>query len=276
VTRADSLAPSFQWRTTNLVNAQGIDPIKVDVSDLNSSWEAAARAAMAEWNNLSSEITFIEGSPADITLISGGTPPCAVASWPDGSGGTGPTINVDETNQTCGATAGTRLRIMVHEFGHTIGFRHTNWVGLGETASPEGAIQIPATPATDGASVMNGNTGGLEYSGFSSYDVIALHKIYPLSLNVVINGLSEIQENHTCWWIATVDGDYPPYTYLWERSETNVWEFGGTEDLYETEGQVGLDFLIRVTVTDSLGRTRRVTKPITVLEEAPTPWQWCN
>ena len=58
---------------------------------------------------------------------------------------------------------------MTHELGHTLGFRHTNWSALGESVSPWGAGQIPNTPTSDAASVMNGQTIPA-WNGFSAYD----------------------------------------------------------------------------------------------------------
>ena len=68
---------------------------------------------------------------------------------------------------------------MVHELGHCIGFRHTNWDIKGEGISSVGANYIPNTPNQDSNSVMNGGTASYSWNGFSSYDISAVKYLYP-------------------------------------------------------------------------------------------------
>jgi hypothetical protein len=67
----------------------------------------------------------------------------------------------------------------VHEIGHTLGFRHTNWQARGEPESPYGANQIPGTPPSDFYSVMNGGTANNDWAGFSYYDRTAIRTLFP-------------------------------------------------------------------------------------------------
>jgi len=189
--------PRYQYRTTNLVSSPKVHQIVVDVSGLSSvsAWQTAARDAMAQWNAISgSYVKMVEGSSADITMGTTCTSSsvAAFASFPSG-GNPGPTVTVN----TCfGYTLNDsqRLRNMVHELGHTLGFRHSNYTQLGETAGTEGAIQVTGTPTSgnDANSVMNGGTALNSWIGFSTYDQTAVRALYWLptvsSLSVTNSG----------------------------------------------------------------------------------------
>ena len=179
--------PQFQWRTNNSVWGT-IQNVKVSISPgLSAGWAAATRQAMVEWITISGTIIeFVEAGPADITVSSVPTLPggaIAQASFP-ANGKPGSTIQVSSGFESY--TASAKLFIMAHEFGHTIGFRHSNWsVNLGgtcgsESANPAGAIRIGSTPETDAASVMNKCSGGTPWDGFSFWDVEAARVFYPV------------------------------------------------------------------------------------------------
>jgi hypothetical protein len=184
------MGPKLQWHTTNLVGQTRVYGLKVDLSGLASqpAWQTAARQAMAEWNALGqSAVYLVEGTPADITVRTGYYGLCGIAaeaSWPSGQN-PGPTITVN-TNY-CGSpnNSSTKLHNMVHEFGHVLGLRHSNWQARGEV-DPAGAIQVPGTPATDASSVMNGGTAANAWAGFSANDRVAVRTLYPRVASVVI------------------------------------------------------------------------------------------
>lgn len=77
-----------------------------------------------------------------------------------------------------------RRELVVHEFGHMIGLRHTNWRERNEpeTAAVDGqtvgAYLVPGTnntaPNPDPASVFNAATCGIQWDGFSNPDVVAI------------------------------------------------------------------------------------------------------
>ncbi len=76
----------------------------------------------------------------------------------------------------------------MHEIGHTMGFRHSDYynrslscgTGGNEGSAGVGAILIPGTPstATVGGSVMNSCFRSSETGEFTSTDVTALQTLY--------------------------------------------------------------------------------------------------
>lgn len=101
---------------------------------------------------------------------------CARARFPPGNGNPFETIsfNIDNAYTTNDAK---KRKVLTHELGHCIGFRHTNWQVLGESS----ATLIPETPSTDNNSLMNGGECGLE-KVLSVYDRIAVNELYRMAL----------------------------------------------------------------------------------------------
>lgn len=181
----DPRRPGFQYRTNNLVTPANVQDIRVDVSGLASQpgWQTAAREALTHWSGIAnSYVRMVEGGPADITVSTTCTSynVAAYASFPSG-GNVGPTVYVN----TCfgySTTHAQKVHNMVHEFGHTLGFRHSNYVQMGESAGLEGAVHISGTPTSGNASgsVMNGGTALNSWAGFATSDRTATRNIYPL------------------------------------------------------------------------------------------------
>ncbi|MGK9117158.1 M57 family metalloprotease [Olivibacter jilunii] len=74
-----------------------------------------------------------------------------------------------------------RKFLVAHEFGHSIGIRHTNWRGQGEPENVGGGVGAYTVPGTDNSStnpdpnsVFNGSTCGLSWSGFTNNDLKAI------------------------------------------------------------------------------------------------------
>jgi hypothetical protein len=235
------LKPSFQAVTTSLVGLSESQSIIVDLTRLAAypDWASAARTAMNEWSTLAgSRVRFREDSRfAAKIVVSTYSEPCptsgsctiASASFPSG-GRPGPTVRINVGfNRGLGPngqpTQSSRVYNMVHEFGHTIGFRHTNWQQRGETAGPYGANTVAGTPTVDAASFMNGGTANNNYAGFSFYDRMAARRIY-LGFGPVPSG--SISNNHPqlTWGALTEASSYNI------RLVTPVYdpEFGGYVD----------------------------------------------
>jgi hypothetical protein len=182
---ADPLGPRFQYTTSNLVSNAKVNQIVVDLSGLSSQpgWQSAARDAIAHWSGISdSHVKMVEGSPADITIATTCTSGnvAAFASFPSG-GNPGSTVYVN-TCFSYSTTHAQKVHNMVHELGHTIGFRHSNYVQMGESAGVEGANHIWGTPTsgTASGSVMNGGTALNSWAGFDASDLTATRFQYPI------------------------------------------------------------------------------------------------
>lgn len=110
----------------------------------------------------------------------------ASASFPNRRGTAGRTITVNTVNY--GLSTSEKRFVMVHEMGHCIGFRHTNWFdrnsdGNQTTNDSEGvgsigANHIPGTPTgLDPNSVMNAIVDS--WNGFGNNDKTAVQYLYP-------------------------------------------------------------------------------------------------
>ena len=171
-----------QYYTTNTVTLTNAASIIVDVSGLESSWKTAAMAAISEWNAwwFAGIVLHMDTSSvsADITMTMDNLTPnnCAgyiaigMGDFPS-DGKPGATIRFNNAATSCLSGAQKKWNA-VHELGHTLGIRHTNWYDIGESSSPYGTIHVPGTPTgNDANSVMNGNAGFSSWNGFSSGDL---------------------------------------------------------------------------------------------------------
>jgi hypothetical protein len=249
--------PSLQYTTNNLVSQANVALIKVDVSSISahSAWQTAIRDALPNWSGISgSYVRMVEGTPADIIVAS----ECrndgvlARASGFPANGTTGDSIYVNTCWRPGGVlttpTASQRLFVAVHELGHTIGFRHTNWMqndcvdqyGQPRTCNGDesgvGANRVPNTPTSgnDAASVMNGGTAGTAWAGFSSYDTYATSYRYPLP---AASGVTNTHPSGSVvlGWTAPTATSYSQVRRMERWREEDHWENWSQEIV--TEGQ---------------------------------------
>lgn len=213
--------------TNNLVSQTNVtsmtvyvDP-SVSVSGIDD-WSAAINDARDDLNGISgSVVNFIitTNSNADIIIESdnGALPNNVIASagFPlSNQPWNTVLINLDFLSNM-NVTGGTKRYNMVHELGHCIGLRHTNWE-TNDSTTNVGAHLIPGTPTQDLNSVMNGGTATNSWNGFSSFDIVAIEYLYPVPPPPIIlhsaNGTSKGQRKSS-WACAST---YTPATYYFE------------------------------------------------------------
>lgn len=163
--------------------------IKIDTSmpvSGDDNWRNAIGGAIDEWNKLKSGLymSLTTSSEYDILIKSdnGSLPYYAVAAAGPPSSIGNPhhsiLVNLDFDNNRV-MTEGQKKYNIVHELGHCVGLRHTNWRGLDESTG----ITIPGTPNDsnnpDPSSIMNGGTALTSWTWFSINDERAIKTLYP-------------------------------------------------------------------------------------------------
>jgi hypothetical protein len=151
-------------------------------------------------------INFSFGSSSATTTIAQGGYP--VNGYPGGA------IIINPYHNSISATR--KLNAMVHELGHTIGHRHTDYA----TADPPGgtAVWIPGTPTgADAASVMH--SVNKNWNGFTMNDITANQHLYPAPAPVVTT--------------TTVNGSGYPYFAWTAVTDASSYEVTAVEYRYE-------------------------------------------
>lgn len=246
-------------RTTNLVGGNsGTNKtirVKIDSSIPTSgihNWRTEIQQALQDYNSIRNfrlKFQLVTTGSYDI-LIRGSVPTdylpyntVAIASWPSNQNpGSVIIINFNYNNQP--VPSGVKRYNIVHEIGHTIGFRHTNWSLLGEL------VNYPGDPAGPGAtnihgtwdqvngSVMNGLTATHSWNGFHYLDILAFRTLYPFDA-----------------------GERPIYTYFNSSGTSHNWtsnwsEFGSSGNGYLYRGYTAFLFNYQKAGTVPLYRFR--------------------
>ena len=141
-------------------------------SSVPTAWRTAIQGAVNNWN-------AVNGTRLGMSII---TSPSGVytrifmgfesANWiaraylPTSNGRPGVSVEINSNFNSLPASQ--KLFAITHEFGHTIGFHHTNQTS---------GTHIPGTPTVDANSVMNSFV--LNWAGFTAGDVLATQILYP-------------------------------------------------------------------------------------------------
>lgn len=182
-----------QYRTTNLVDAPRTITVSLDNKLATKAGYASALQEMVNrYNAEPLTLDFqVVSSGADIRFVNANGPYLASAGFPSSSGEPYGQVKVYSRNIGSG-TSTTFINflatIMAHEVGHTIGFRHTDFMDrsyscggapTNEGQSTVGAIHIPGTPTGPvNGSWMLSCIGSGQNRPFNSSDKVALDYLY--------------------------------------------------------------------------------------------------
>ncbi|TWI88595.1 dual-action HEIGH metallo-peptidase [Chitinophaga japonensis] len=162
-----------QRRHTSLISNSYNSNVRIYIDPgVPTAWRTAVQGAVNNWNSISGtrlgmSITTSQ-SNAHCVVFMGYQNANWVARAYLPSGGL-PGVSVEINGYYNSLSASYKLFTITHEFGHTVGFHHTNQTS---------GIHIPGTPTSDPNSVMNSFI--LPWAGFTSGDVLATQIIYPL------------------------------------------------------------------------------------------------
>jgi len=137
-----------------------------------ANWRTAIQGAVNNWNAVPSSrlgmsiVSSQSGAHCRVFMGYQAANWIARAYLPSSNGRPGVSVEINSNFNNLAANQ--KLFAITHEFGHTIGFHHTNQTS---------GIQIPGTPTSDPNSVMNSFV--LPWNGFTSADVRATQILYP-------------------------------------------------------------------------------------------------
>ncbi|OQP58800.1 hypothetical protein A4R26_22825 [Niastella populi] len=137
-----------------------------------TAWRTAIQGAVNNWNAVPSSrlgMSIVSSQSAAHCRVFMGFQSAnwiARAYLPASNGRPGVSVEINSNYNSLPASQ--KLFAITHEFGHTIGFHHTNQTS---------GIHIAGTPTSDPNSVMNSFV--LNWNGFTSADVLATQILYP-------------------------------------------------------------------------------------------------
>lgn len=162
-----------QRRNTYIVSNTYNTNVRIYIEpSVPTAWRTAIQGAVNNWNAVNgtrlgmSIITSASGVYTRVFMGFESAGWIARAYLPNSSGRPGVSVEINSNYNSLPASQ--KLFAITHEFGHTIGFHHTNQTS---------GTHIPGTPTTDANSVMNSFV--LNWNGFTNGDVLATQILYP-------------------------------------------------------------------------------------------------
>lgn len=182
------IAQEEQYHTTNLVTGLPRNIVVKVTGNFNDNISSAVNNSLARYNAENLGMTFSRNDGSNnpnitVKIINGGNY-IASAGFPSGGN---PYHTVNFNRQYRNWNNATLTTVFAHEFGHCIGFRHTDYMnrsyscgsGGSEGDAGVGAIHIPGTPTgPDAASWMLACIGNGTNRPFNANDKTALNFLY--------------------------------------------------------------------------------------------------
>ena len=216
--------------------AQGIT---VNLSSISSStgWRDAARAAMQAWNATYGNMVYFTEvtSGADVNITFGIPSPTSSSAvvettFPVNGAPVSP-MTINQTFATGGYYNATQMKlILVHELGHLIGLRHTNWRSGGDAVGAD-TVWVPGTPTGgEAASVMTKGNAGQSYNGFTSNDLKAASFLYPSTAPVFTSATYDAGSHPLVSWSTS------PYASSYRVNEQLMVPYWQDDPFYQPDG----------------------------------------
>lgn len=205
--------------------------VTVAVDPTMNAYLSFIQYAINQYNNTPSSLRFfLLGTPGaaatpNLTITTTNNPNLCGSSYAPSNGQPGAFVFINR-NILDNESGNKKLAIIMHEMGHTIGLRHSNWVqnnepqmGVDPVGTPVNAIQIPGTPTSgnDPNSIMIWDICMSTISTFSQYDIAAIQFLYP----PVYGGIVYVRAEYSNVTQSVYDHYAPGTSYV----DGSIWEW---------------------------------------------------